>query len=484
MYSIVHLLLGELVGVEAGLLALIVADALAIATAPSVLLRRRGRPLSSLAWLLALFVLPYAGVLWWWLLGRESVERKSRLRRKSTDEFCECLDGQRTYHPRFEDFDPLIPRRLFSSNNVLEVSQPAAGAGIELLVDGESAFRGLDESIEGATDFIHAMFYIWKSDSTGTRMCEALAAKARAGVEVRVLVDPVGSPTFARHLAPHLESAGARVGYFLPPRWFTFHPTLNFRNHRKLLVVDGRVAVTGGMNIGEEYEREWHDALVRVGGPVVADLHLAFLDDWFFATGENLGVSRYLARPPISGDESASGVVFASGPDRAGSSLHDALLHAIHSATTRVWITTPYFIPSEDLLTALRLAAQRGVDVRVLLPARSDVPLARRAARAYYGMLIAAQVKLYEFQPRVLHMKSLVVDDRWVLLGSANVDVRSFRLNFELSVLLASEALNEAVADLFEADLEDAIEVTPDMMKSSSVSALADALAHLASPLL
>lgn len=495
MYSLIHLIVAEVVSSSWAWLLLGVADLLALASTPSVLLRRRGRPLSAMSWILALFVVPYLGVLWWWLAGRERVDRKRRLRQKSTDEFCACVDELDTGQPStaaMDEFDDLLPRGVFHAYGRMDVFSPSGNNHVELLVDGHDAFAAIERMIRGADDYIHLLFYIWQTDETGKRLRDALVEKARQGVEVRVLVDGVGSPNFERELAAPLLEAGARVGIFLPPTYLARRPTFNFRNHRKLIVVDGEEAFTGGMNVGVEYEHDWHDLALWVRGPAVQQLHITFLDDWFFATDENLATERYLtAQTPQRADASASSVrdasfrVIASGPDTEQDGLRDALFHAINASEERLWMTTPYFIPGAEILAALRAAVQRGVDVKLILPEKGDVAIVRRASQAYYPMLLESGIRLFEYQPRMLHAKSLIVDQRYAMVGSANLDVRSFEINFELTSFVASSEFNTQLAEVFKADLDQCREVDlSEVNARSPLAKLTDALAHLTSPLL
>ncbi|MFU8802789.1 MAG: cardiolipin synthase [Bradymonadaceae bacterium] len=495
MYTLIHLIIAEAIGATRAWLFLGGADLLALASTPSVLLRRQGRPLAAMSWLLALFVVPYLGVLWWWLVGREHMQRKRRLRQKSTEEFCACLDEFETDKPSksaMRAFDGLLPHGLFHGYGHLELYPPSRNNQVELLVDGHNAFATIEEMIEGAESYIHLLFFIWKTDETGRRLRDALVEKARQGVEVRVLVDGMGSPDFEKELAGPLVEAGGQVGIFLPPTYLSRRPTFNFRNHRKLIVFDGEEAFTGGMNVGEEYEHTWHDLAIRVRGPVVQQLHTVFLDDWYFATAENLATERYVrvnmpprADTPALSVREANCAVIASGPDTEHDGLRDALFHAINAANDRLWMTTPYFIPGADILAALRAAVQRGVDVKLILPEESDVAIVRRASRAYYPMLLESGIRLFEYQPRVLHAKSLLVDQSYAMMGSANLDVRSFKINFEVTTFVASSEFNKRVASVFEADLDQCREVDRTEIRSHSVlSNLTDALAHLTSPML
>jgi cardiolipin synthase len=338
------------------------------------------------------------------------------------------------------------------------------------------------------------MFYIWHPDETGRTLRDLLVRKASEGLTVRILVDAVGSPGIRGSFAAPLKKAGATIVSFLPVRFRPWAPTFNFRNHRKLLVVDRTVAFTGGTNIGNEYEKRWHDLAVRIRGPAVAQLNSIFEEDWFFAAGENLSEEdpvRENALDVTSEPGSmtqgvpAACAIIASGPDRQQNRIHDAFFLAISQARQRVLLTTPYFIPSHAILAALRGAAQRGVDVRILLPRHSDVRLVGLASRSYYPGLLTEGAQIFEYSGAMVHTKALVIDDWLSVLGSANVDSRSFRLNFELACFISSADLNARLAEIFAGALPQSLEVNLAVMEHRPhYLALAESLAHLLSPLL
>jgi cardiolipin synthase len=273
---------------------------------------------------------------------------------------------------------------------------------------------------------------------------------------------------------------------------------LNFRNHRKIIIVDGVVGYIGGFNIGDEYVKDWHDTAIGMTGPVVDQLQEVFADDWYFATGEDIMTAQHFGRwrkvPEGLAIRNADGSeppadaecdVIASGPHTPQNSAHDAIFVAITQAAQRVWIMVPYFIPDSDMLTALRTAVYRGVDVMLLLPLKIDQPIARLAARSYYEVLLQAGVRIYEYQPGILHGKAILFDDELSLVGSINMDIRSFKLNFEISCLVLSRTLAKQLAALFERDLRDSREITlADMENRSPVSKLVESAAHLLSPMI
>lgn len=460
---------------------------------PSVVIERRGRPLAALGWILVLVAVPPIGVIAWWAIGHDYLERKKLGRRlssnRASDSMAELEVTQRT--------QPLpsaaiLPIKQVPSEEAFGFFPPSSGNTVSLLVDGPACFPAMESLIRSARHHVHALFYIWRADSTGQRLRDLLIAKAKEGVEVRVLCDGVGSPKIRGRFMKELREAGGKAHAFLPPQVSLSNLTLNFRNHRKLLIVDGEAAITGSFNIGHEYETEWHDIGVKVSGPIVDQIQEVFADDWYFATGENLFTETYFVRwtkvPAIEVAglwRDVSCGVIASGPDSRGNPTHDAFFIALTSAQKRIWITTPYFVPNSAILTALRTAVFKGVDVRVLVPADSDIPLVRLAARSFYDELLSSGVRIFEYPRQMIHAKAIVIDDELAILGSANIDSRSFRLNFELNTYLGSRGINKELADLFASKATASHEVTLEQVRSQPyLKRFAESVAHLMSPLL
>jgi cardiolipin synthase A/B len=477
MLAALYILMSTVVDDHAAVWLLLGADLVALASVPSVLLRRRGRPVAALSWLLAVAVLPYAGVILWWTLGRTHLDRlrRRRLRRP--------VRAPRTAGSRLSTM-PFYNAEYRGSDGIFA---PTGGNDLQLLVDAEF-MDALRAAIRDAEVEIDLLFYIWQDDATGTEIRDLLAERARHGVRVRVLVDDMGSPAMRGRFARPLLTAGAQVLRFLPVRFRPWNPTLNFRNHRKLVVIDHKVALTGGVNIGTEYESHWHDLGLRVRGPAVCDLHEVFCEDWEFARGRKH--AEYACLPmesPPCAEPAADGVVaiVASGPDRDRQKMADTFFLAIGSAKERVFVTTPYFIPTEPIQAVLRSAAQRGVDVRLMVPRRSDVQLVQLASRPYYQELLEEGVRIFEYEPRTLHAKAIVVDDDLAVLGSANVDLRSFRLNFELVCVAESHTLAHDLAVLFARNQAHCHEVHLEELAATGIwGRLAESVAHLVSPLL
>jgi len=453
---------------------------------PSVLLRRRGRPVAAVSWILALVSLPVVGIVLWWLFGRRHLERRRRRKRWTLDKMSRKLETVRDQLQSPPSHLPtLLPVKYVPIELEHSVFPPTSGNVVELL-DSKDAFDIMERDIRAAKHHVHALFYIWKNDATGKRFRDTLIDAAQRGCEVRVLCDAIGSPVMATAFSRPLRKAGARVERFLPPTLLTATPRLNFRNHRKILVVDGTTGFIGGFNIGDEYRNDWRDLGVRIGGPAVDQLQEIFADDWYYASDEDLADTGYFGRWTRTKDGHGTAcAAVASGPDTLTAPIHDALFMAMNEAKERLFLMTPYFIPTRSIMAAMRAAVYRGVDVRLMVPARSDVSLVRHASRSYYPELLEVGARIYEYQPTMLHAKVALFDDELVMVGSANVDNRSFKLNFEAICFIGGRKLNREVSEVFFKDLEQCEEISArDIEQLPWVSKLASATAHLLSPLL
>lgn len=462
------------------------ATALAWLSLPSVVVNRRGRPLAAISWMLALMSLPMLGLLLWWLFGRRHLQRRRRRRYNKHLYVAARLEGLRERLTPPSTTPQLLPLTVLPQEMTQGVFRSSSGNAVTFLANGAQAFDVMDADIGDAEHHIHVLFYIWRNDDTGRRFRDLLVDKAKRGVEVRVICDAVGAPLLARRFFRPLRRAGAKVMHFNPPRWFSLSPRLNFRNHRKMVIVDGRIGITGGFNIADEYRKRWRDMGVRIDGPAVDQLQEIFADDWYYCSEEDLAAAPYFGNWQEHHDgETATCAAVASGPDSHYSAIHDALFIAINRSERRVCITTPYFLPTRAICAALRAAVYRGVDVRILVPARSDVPLVRYAARSFYPELLDVGVRIFEYQPEMIHAKVMVFDDDLVLIGSANLDNRSFKLNFEASCFVSSQTFNREVAAQFAHDLAQSEEISQhDLDDLPATTKFLDALAHLVSPLL
>ncbi len=464
---------------------------------PSAINSRRPA-VSTIAWILALVGVPYVGVLLYFLIGKTRMERRVRRRRRARrrmrDGLAEVRGGRARFRVRDEEVaEQLHPlgQGLARQAHALHASALTQGNRVEVLRDGAEKFPALLAALRGARQHIHLEYYIFEPDETGRQIIDALVERARAGVKVRVLVDAVGSFGAGRALFAPLEAAGGQVARFISTRLSLRQLDINFRNHRKIAVIDGRVGFTGGLNIGDCYSGlgssgggdAFHDLHLRLEGPAVLDLQETFCEDWLFATREDLLRDEHFPRPQLRGDALVQ--IVASGPDQEWPALHHIFFTAITQARERVWAMTPYFVPTEALVAALVAAAQRGVDVRIILPRRIDHMLVRLAGRSYYEELLLAGVRIFEYAPRMLHAKAMVVDGLWGTVGSCNMDVRSFQLNFEVNALFYSTLLARRLEGIFFEDLAQSDEIAlSEVLKRSMPRRLAENTSRLFSPLL
>ncbi|MBF0528870.1 MAG: cardiolipin synthase [Deltaproteobacteria bacterium] len=465
---------------------------LALILIPRILLDRRG-PEATLAWILIVAFVPYLGAAVFYVFGRTRVQRRTRKVRRSHDVFQDSLErlpGTTSYsHEIPEDIRDISLEGVASLAGHLIDMPLVPGNKVELYTDGALAYDRMEEAILSAKHHVHLMSYIFRTDQTGQRFRDLLVQKARSGLKVKLLVDGFGGRQISSRFIRPLRSAGGGFAWFAPilGRWGRWRPTL--RNHRKILVVDGQVAFTGGLNIGDEYQGRskeygpWRDSHMRIEGPAVRHLQEAFAEDWFFAADEDLVEPENFPEIPPCGSELVQ--VISSGPDHDYATIHRVFFTAINEARSRVYITTPYFVPDPAMLMALKSAAWRGLEVIILLPGRSDMPLVQWAARSYYDELLAAGVKIYELHHGILHAKTMVLDGAWSTVGSANMDIRSFQLNFELNVLVWGQSFAERMENIFKSDLSQGDIVTwSQLMNKRRLSRFAENISRVLSPVL
>lgn len=331
-----------------------------------------------------------------------------------------------------------------------------AGNGFELLIDGEAAFSAMFDAIDAAQSYLLVQFYIFRDDEIGRELKRRLIDKARAGVSVRVLYDRIGCVGLARSYIDDLLEAGVDIRDVHAMRARANRFQINFRNHRKVLIADGTVGFLGGLNVGDEYlgrsERygPWRDTHCRIEGPVVAQLQIVFCEDWFWASKDIL-LDEMNWTPGVS-EEARDALLVAMGPGDDFESGTLYFINAIVAARERVWIATPYFVPETEVLTALKLAALRGVEVRVLVPEVIDHYLPWLAAFAYFDEVRAAGVQIWRYQDGFMHQKVLVIDDEIASVGTVNLDNRSCRLNFEVTAIFFDEGAAQQTTRMLEAD--------------------------------
>ena len=433
---------------------------------PRVILERR-HPSATLAWMLGIVFLPIIGIPLYYLIGVRRIRRHIRAKIAASSSVAYPLDHR--ISPM--NLPTAIAEQCARVLKATGTPPPVTGNRITFLSRGDEAYDTVHTLVAEAKDHIHAEFFILDADVVGKRFIQALAARAREGVRVRLLLDDVGSWRALRTMVRPLRDAGGEVAAFLPALPLQRRGAAHLRNHRKLLVSDGRKAFTGGMNIGKKYmgprlaKGQWKDASVLVEGPAVADLQAVFLDDWAYATEQSEPAGDFfpdLQNLCWGNPEPCVLQVAASGPDRATQPIYQGVFTAFTTARRRLWIETPYFVPDEGILAALRNAALRDVDVRLIVPASSDLRIVSFAGRSYFDELMAAGVRIYLYRPTNLHSKVFIIDDDVAGIGSPNVDMRSFFLNFELGLFLYGYPKISELAGIFLEDLSLSDEVNPE----------------------
>ncbi len=435
-------------------------------------LRQHERQSASIAWVLAILLAPFVAVPAYLLFAGRKLAMKARRKQPLHSRGSHAgatLDGIGA------DVEAIVRG----------YGLPAASAGnrIALITDGGDAYDELTALIDGAQHRIHIATFVLGTDRVGRALTARLARRAREGVEVRLMVDALGSLLARAVLLPGLARAGGRTGVFmrvlpLHRRW-----RANLRNHRKLALFDDRVALVGGMNLARRYlgphrsRRRWLDSMLRVEGPVLEDLAGVFADDWEFATGERV---EPLAAASAPGARVAQ--VVPSGPDVEYDALYDAIVAAVYKARRRLWMVTPYFVPDDGLMRALLMQARMGTDVRVVLPARSDHLVADLARARAVRRLHASGARFFVHDERMVHAKHLVMDEALAVAGSANLDMRSLYLNYELALFCYDRGSITEIADWVETLAAQCTELTPP--RPGPIRRLAEDLCWLAGPLL
>ncbi|UHQ20423.1 cardiolipin synthase [Lysobacter sp. KIS68-7] len=441
-----------------------------------IVLQKR-EPVATLSWLFGLALLPYVGFIVYHYLGPQRIQRHRIRRARSKAARLAASDTQ-----------DVIERELSQLGLATSGLPPSTARDVRMLVDGGAKYVALLDDIAAAHTSIDMEYYIFLADRTGTAVRDALIERARAGVRVRLLVDAVGSGKTPRRFFAPLADAGGEVAWFHPMRFGRIwrRPWLNLRTHRKIVVIDGRIAYTGGINVTDEEDERlrpdaYRDLHLRLDGDIARSLQVVFVEDWAYATGQ----SPVLPPPPEPQPPGTFAVqVVSSGPDSNWEAIHRLHVTAIHLAQRRVWLTTPYFVPGEAAMMALTSAALAGLDVRLLVPKRSDSVVVTYAARSYFDDLLAAGVRVYEYGPRLLHSKTLLIDEHLAVIGSANFDHRSFRLNFEVSLLFHDARVAGELERTIELDLAHSPRVRDDRARPLWRVRLPEALARLVSPLL
>lgn len=455
----------ELIGLAAMLLHLV-----GLGTAVHAVMTARTSQ-GAIAWALSLTFFPYITLPAYAVFGRGKFQGYVKARRagdSQIDHLARALEKKmRLFRVRNEDFEP----RYAALEQLAAMPFTSHNDG-ELLINGRAAFDAMFRGVEAAREYILVQFYIIRDDNIGRQLKALLERKSREGVRVYVLYDEIGSYKLSRQYRRELTQAGVMIQPFRTSKGLRNRFQINFRNHRKIVLVDGHTAYVGGLNVGDEYLGHhprlgpWRDTHVEVRGPVVQAIQFAFLEDWYWATG-NVPPLDWTPRPAPKDNEVA--LVLASDPSDMLESCGLFFLHAINSARERLWIASPYFVPDNSLIYALQLAALRGVDVRVMLPERPDHILVYLSGFSFIAEAEPAGVKFYRYQPGFMHHKVILVDDDLAAVGTANFDNRSIRLNFELTLIFADRSFAATVHRMLEEDFAKCRAATAEEMNSKPI---------------
>ena len=464
---------------------------LVIATVFTVLHERRD-PVRALSWIAVIVLLPFAGMVLFVFFGQDYRKQKIFNRKEIKD----LIQFEQLSYKQLREIDTFSNPEVAANREIITLllnnnkSLLTTNNRLEVLNDGSETFASLIDALRKAESFIHLEYYIFENDELGGKIADILKEKARSGVEVRFIYDDVGSWNLKRSFIRSLRDAGVQVHCFMPVVFPWLTRKINYRNHRKIVVIDGKVGYTGGLNIADRYLRgtkhgPWRDTHLKIEGTAVNMLQLTFLADWYFATGIQLkDKDKYLMVSDDSVGDTAVQIA-TSGPDSDWATIMQAYFAAITKATDHIYISTPYFMPGESLLTALKVAALSGIDVRIMLPSRSDSKIVYWASRSYIAELLEAKIKVYLYNKGFNHSKIITIDNRFSSIGTANMDNRSFEDNFEVTAMIYDRNMTDRLESRFLADLDGCTRLTYRRWATRSrTDMFKESVARLFSPLL
>ena len=455
---------------------------------------QRKNPTSTWLWFMVIIFLPGIGFLLYLFFGQDfNKKRMFRLKEEEDRLIREKVlcqgekikkDRYKFINPKTEEYEHFINMHILTSQSYFSQDNE-----IELYFSGREKFDALMKSISKAKRYIYLEYYIVRSDNLGQKLLDALTEKAKEGVEVKFLYDGMGGRKLARNYFKEFKKAGGKVAVFFPPFLSYFSFRINYRNHRKICIIDGEEAYIGGFNIGDEYlglSKKfgfWRDTHIKIKGSAVEELKLRFIKDWKFAVKND---DNFYADTPTKKGSGRAGVqIVSSGPDSQWASIKDGYFSMITKAKKRIYIQTPYFIPDDSIYGALKVAALSGVDVKIMIPCKPDHPFIYWAGLSYIGELLEAGVKFYTYENGFLHSKTFIMDDFVTSIGTANLDIRSFKLNFEVNAFIYDEEVNQKMIEQFNIDLNHCKEITVEVYENrSNIIKLKEAFCRLLSPIL
>ena len=425
----------------------------------------------TLAYLLLVIFLPIIGVFIYFSFGINYRKNKLYSKKIIQDQKQEDLVLAKLESYNLKNLEALNEGDHFSGLMKMiyktDRSPLTTNNSVKLLINGEEKFPEVLEALRNAKHHIHIEYYIYEDDEIGRAIEQILIEKAKAGVEVRFIYDDFGSASIRKTLAKRLRENGVKAFPFYKIKLIKLASRLNYRNHRKIIVIDGRISFVGGINISEKYSNAyngnklfWRDTHLKLQGDATAILQHIFIGDWNYCSDEKLTISEdYFPKPELDSTQSKIVQIVSSGPDSDRPNIYYAIIKTIQSAKKEIFLTTPYFIPGETIIDAMKMAALSGVAVKLLVPGISDSFMVNSAAKSYYTELLKAGVQIYLYQKGFVHAKTLVADRCLAMVGTANLDYRSFDLNFEVNAIVYDKELAEELAFNFEKDLQDSVQI-------------------------
>lgn len=426
---------------------------------------QRKDPKSVWTWLLILYFIPILGFIFYLLIGTDMHKQKMFRTKEIEDRLNHSIRKQETSIKNKEmdhrnevlkHFEDLVLFNLEASGSIL-----TGGNDITIYSDGKDKFRSLIDDLEKAEKTIHMQYYIIRNDQLFSDICEVLKRKVAAGVEVRILYDAMGCRAMRKSIWKGLRQAGIRIAVFFPALLGPLHLRMNYRNHRKIVVIDGKTGYTGGFNIGREYIGlsprfgYWRDTHLRIEGEAVQALQVRFMLDWNYASkSEHMSMEHYLADVQYNSKGQCDIQIVTSGPDSGLQNIRDNYLRLIAKAQKNIIIQTPYFIPDESILSALIIAVYSGIEVSIMIPCMPDHPFVYWATYSYIGTLVMAGARCYKYENGFLHAKMMVVDEEVICCGTANMDIRSFALNFEVNATIYDKDKAMEMTNIFNEDIK------------------------------
>lgn len=454
---------------------------------------QRKDPKSVWAWLLVMYFLPIVGFILYLLIGQDMRKRHMFKTKEVADELNSSIRKQEEsiYRKDYslnqaQDYSDLVLYNLESEDAFYTDDND-----VDIYIDGNDKFEALEQEIKKAKKYIHFQYYIIKSDELFERLSKLLVQKAKEGVEVRVLMDGMGCRFLKAKDVQYLRDNGIKTAVFFPAVLKRLHLRINYRNHRKIVVIDGTVAFVGGFNVGREYIDKdekfghWRDTHLKITGSAAQALGIRFILDWNYAARDNLFLTDKYFIKEYTGHGDKGIQIISSGPDSARQNIRNNYLRLITKAKNSIYIQSPYFIPDDVILDALEIAAMSGVDVRVMIPCKPDHPFVYWATYSYMNDLLEAGAKCYTYDNGFLHAKGMVVDGKVSCYGTANMDIRSFRLNFEVNAIIYNQEISEKLEEIFLNDLTQSTQITKYLYDTRPlIIRIKEQISRLLSPLL